>query len=151
MSPYEFRVCVQLIITYCNSLIFIFSDALAAVVFQQSGRYLNPSRASPLNAYSVHTSTDDSRSVMYAGKSVAVLVSSVLLDSSHLVTVPDRGLVQHYISGIFHNQEWERFCAFMCMVFGHPELTAQVSLDALSFSTKTEENCKFACTTRNPY
>lgn len=79
---------------------------------------------------------------MYTGKSVAILVSSVFSVVSHLITIPDRGLAQHYISGIFHSQEWERFCAFMCMVFGHPELTAQLSLDALTFSTKAVGKCE---------
>lgn len=79
---------------------------------------------------------------MYTGNSIAVLVSSVFSVVSHLVTTPDRGLAQHHLSGIFHSQEWERFCGFMCMVFGHPELTAQLSLDALSFSTKAVGKCK---------
>lgn len=32
-----------------------------------------------------------------------------------------------WISGIFHNQEWERFEAVMCLVFGEDILYAQIS------------------------
>lgn len=110
--------------------------ALKCLVFQRSGRYINPSRASPLDAYSVHTVVDGSRSVLYTGKSMAILISSVYTVASYLINTPERGLAQHFISGIFHSQEWERFCGFMCMVFGYPELTAQLSMDALSFSSK---------------
>lgn len=106
------------------------------LIFKRAGCYINPSRASPLDAYSVHTVADGSRSVLYTGKSMAILISSVFTVSSYLLNTPEKGLAQHFISGIFHSQEWERFCGFMCMVFGYPELTAQLSLDALSFSSK---------------
>lgn len=120
------------------------STAFAAVTFQKKSCYVNPSRASPLDVHSVNTSPDGSQSVLYAGNSLAVLVSSVCSFESYIFSTPSKGLMQHYVSGIFHSQEWERFCAFICMVFGHAELTGQLALDVLSFSTKTagaRESC----------
>ncbi|KAF9464022.1 hypothetical protein BDZ94DRAFT_1162755 [Collybia nuda] len=67
---------------------------------------------------------------------MAICVSCIYTTASFLSNAPERSIIQHYIAGIFHSQEWERFCSFLTMVFGKSELHAQLAADALSFSTK---------------
>ncbi|KAJ7111512.1 hypothetical protein C8R44DRAFT_632986 [Mycena epipterygia] len=44
--------------------------------------------------------------------------------------------MRKWLSGIFHNQEWERFESLMCLVFGETVLHAQISTKhAVSFQT----------------
>jgi len=64
----------------------------------------------------------------------AVNLSSVFITASNLLTPPQQGLHQKSISGIFHSQEWDHFCGFICMVFGKDELHAQLEKDSLLFS-----------------
>ena len=42
------------------------------------------------------------------------------------------------IRGYMHVQEWERFCAFFCMVFKETELQAQIYEDAISIGTRAK-------------
>ncbi|KAH6902997.1 hypothetical protein BKA70DRAFT_1374066 [Coprinopsis sp. MPI-PUGE-AT-0042] len=56
--------------------------------------------------------------------------------NSYLLSPPERGLRQKWLSGIFHSQEWERFVGFICTLFGHERLSAQLAKDAIQFSTR---------------
>lgn len=117
------------------------SSAFGAITFSSKGRFINPSRVSPLDVYTVNTHPDGSRSVLYANDTMAVCVSCIYTTASYLYSTPERGIIQHYIAGIFHSQEWEHFCSFLTMVFNKAELHAQVSGDAVSFSTKSAPKC----------
>lgn len=63
-------------------------------------------------------------------------ISSIFCKESHVLAPPDKGLVQKSITGLFHTQEWERTVGFMGTAFGHKTLRAQVSLDAMQFTTR---------------
>ncbi|KAJ7028866.1 hypothetical protein C8F04DRAFT_963544 [Mycena alexandri] len=76
---------------------------------------------------------------MYDNK-IAVCVSAVFCTESVVVTAAKIGgkseRLRKWVSGIFHNQEWERFEALMCLVFGRDILYAQINgKKAISFQS----------------
>lgn len=123
----------------CLSLIRIeFRSIFKALTFKSSGRFINPSRASPLEVYSTHTATDGSRAVIYAANTMAVMVTSIYTVGSCLHRSPTVGLAVHSVEGIPHQQEAQRLQAFIPMVFGYDMMNAQISKGAMSFVTKIE-------------
>ncbi|KAJ6609691.1 hypothetical protein B0H10DRAFT_2225707 [Mycena sp. CBHHK59/15] len=43
--------------------------------------------------------------------------------------------LRKWLSGVFHDQDWERFEASVCLAFGHKVLYGQISHKAISFQT----------------
>ena len=111
--------------------------AMKALKFSQQGRYINPSRVSPLVtvAIPIRLSTAE-RFHLYVGTEPAICVSPIFTVDDCLKKPSDIGLHHKYISGIFHCQEWERLCGFFCMVYHKDALNAQLYRNALSFTTK---------------
>ncbi|KAJ7114753.1 hypothetical protein C8R44DRAFT_880832 [Mycena epipterygia] len=71
---------------------------------------------------------------------IATCVSALFCSESKLVSPQKIGgksdRMRKWLSGIFHNQEWERFESLMCLVFGETVLRAQISTKhAVSFQT----------------
>ncbi|KAJ7605400.1 hypothetical protein DFH06DRAFT_1020279 [Mycena polygramma] len=71
---------------------------------------------------------------------VAVCVSALFCTESKLLSPTKIGgksdRTRKWVSGIFHNQEWERFVALICLVFGEHVMRAQLSSKkSLSFQT----------------
>jgi len=114
------------------------SNCVNAIHFDLSGRYVNPSRASPLDVSAYKVTSDGEHLHLHVKNQPAVNLSSVFVTASNLLTPPQRGLHQKSILGIFHSQEWDCFCGFICMVFGKDELHVQLEKDSLLFSTKSE-------------
>ncbi|KAJ7131531.1 hypothetical protein C8R43DRAFT_957028 [Mycena crocata] len=102
------------------------NNAFNAVLFVEAlGKYVNPSRSSPGKA-SVQLSSGVSASQR--------LNFNDRVAPRKIGTNSDR--LRKWISGVFHNQEWERFEAYMCLVFGEALMHAQLSPEkALSFQT----------------
>lgn len=83
---------------------------------------------------------DLARATLKVGNHSAICVSSVFLTSSTLLAEninPEAKVKQRGVSGILHKQEWERFCAFICMSFNCSELRGPLTDDAIFFSTKS--------------
>ena len=119
---------------------------MKALKFAKQGKYINPSRADPreIVVIPVRISTSE-RLHLYVGDQVAICVSPIFSVEDHLRDPSEVGLKQKYISGIFHSQEWERLCGFMCMAFQKEYLSAQLFKDALSFTTEPafQRNCMY--------
>ncbi|KAJ7673336.1 hypothetical protein DFH06DRAFT_1124056 [Mycena polygramma] len=96
------------------------SNSVGAVVFERSEpKFINPSRISPM-----HLSRQP-----VPGKSESKLLSPTKIGGKS-----DR--TRKWVSGIFHNQEWEHFVALICLVFGEHVMRAQLSSKkSLSFQT----------------
>ncbi|KAH6879351.1 hypothetical protein BKA70DRAFT_1447935 [Coprinopsis sp. MPI-PUGE-AT-0042] len=114
-----------------------FDLCLSAIQFVSFEAFINPSRASPLDVCCKQIIGAKPKYYLYTiDQKPAIFISTVFCDTSHLVDPPERGLVQKWMSGIFHTQEWEQFVGFMCMVFNHEHLAAQLNKDAIQFATK---------------
>jgi len=84
----------------------------------------------------VYTAHDNSKSILYAERRIAICLSPLLVIESHLLDPTDRGLHNKFIKGTLHQQEMQRFVGATCMVFGHgPVLHAQIDRDSMVFST----------------
>ena len=102
------------------------------ITMEKSGRFFNPSRASPLDL--VVRDSNRGRREAFIEKKPAVAISTGYCTDSNLV----KGKTNKSISILFHGQEWERYCCFLTMIFDSKEMYAQVYKSALSFSTLPE-------------
>ncbi|KAJ7664486.1 hypothetical protein DFH06DRAFT_1324037 [Mycena polygramma] len=117
------------------------SNSYGAVVLQRCApNYVNLSRVSPavLSRQSVPGSSATQR--IHVDNRVAICVSALFCTESKLVSPAKIGgkseRLRKWVSGIFHNQEWERFESLACLVFGERILRAQLtSKKALAFQT----------------
>ena len=99
----------------------------------KSGRFFNPSRASPMD-FIVRETFRGRRDAFVANKP-AVAIATGYCTESNLI----RGKHNNKsIAILFHGQEWERYCCFLTMIFNAKKLYAQVYKSALSFSTLPE-------------
>ena len=115
-----------------------------AITFIRSGIFVNPSRASPSSVKPQSSSSDSNRSTTYAIQAnafnnfnYAVFTSVLAVTSSNILDLEPQGMFRQ-ITGTLCTQEWERFCAFFCMVFKEQELHAQIYEDAISISTRAK-------------
>ena len=113
-----------------------------SIQFVQSGRFINPSRISPLSVNAKRTSLDGSRFRLKVDSNFAICVTSICVTECFLHRLPSTGLQQKQIRGIVHSQEWDRMVAFFCMTFNEKSLHAQLHLDAMTFSTKTQTDAE---------
>lgn len=108
--------------------------------------FMNPSRASP-NLVKINPVSESVRSVEYASQAGAygfnpyIVFTSVLLVTSSNLTSEPVGIFRQ-IGGLMCTQEWERFCAFFCMVFKVPELRAQILEGSVMISTRAKQRDK---------
>ncbi|KAJ2933907.1 hypothetical protein H1R20_g3130, partial [Candolleomyces eurysporus] len=110
--------------------------AFNAITFVEDANFVNPSRSSPENIDVIPQPGSTTRFHLSRNGHPIIGVSSIFLEQSHLLNATTSGVIQKYIRGIFHSQEWERFVAWICMAFGHRRLHAQLARDALQFSTR---------------
>ncbi|KAJ7171852.1 hypothetical protein C8R43DRAFT_1120224 [Mycena crocata] len=90
-----------------------------AITFTQLGVYLNPSKASPALVVIRPTSPGSTNLRINIGAKVAICVSVGMLIESYLTDATSGGgnRLRKYIALLLHNQCWERWEAFMCLVF----------------------------------
>jgi hypothetical protein len=116
---------------------------IKAITFTRGGIFVNPSRAAPSIVKSA-SSSDSARSTRYAIQANAshnflytIFTSVLAVNSSNLLEHDSQAMFRQ-ITGTLCTQEWERFCAFFCMVFKARELHAQIYEDAISISTRAK-------------
>ncbi|KAJ7029810.1 hypothetical protein C8F04DRAFT_1264537 [Mycena alexandri] len=116
-------------------------NCIGAMLFVDSKpNFINPSRVSPLNlSRQLSSGSSNTQRLLYDGK-IAICVSAVFCTDSVVVSPSKIGgkseRFRKWVSGIFHNQDWERFKSLMCLVFGEDILYAQISnKKAISFQT----------------
>ncbi|RDB26091.1 hypothetical protein Hypma_006901 [Hypsizygus marmoreus] len=112
-----------------------------------SGPFINPSRIAPfhLSTRPVYTKADARR--LYASGAPAICVSTIYSVKSYLLGSKPSGRPQKALTGIFHDQEWQRFEALVCLAFERNRLKAQYNEHALEFATRAqpiEENSNVA-------
>lgn len=105
---------------------------MAFISMAKTGRYFNPSRASPLDI--IVRETYGNRREVFIDKKPAVAVSTGYCTESNLI----RGRFNKSLTILFHGQEWERYCCFVSMIFNEKKLIAQLYKSALTFSTLPE-------------
>ncbi|KAF9032566.1 hypothetical protein BJ165DRAFT_1534980 [Panaeolus papilionaceus] len=112
------------------------NTVFSILTFTQSGRFINPSRLSPLEVQLRQVWINNILQYnVYHGDIPAIAMSSGYLWDSHITAPKPVGLSQKMASVILHKQEWERLVAFCCMIFNVNAIAAQVSQSALQFST----------------
>ena len=92
-----------------------------------------------INIY--YTTPDCKRSILQCNFKTAICLSPILSQECFLINPSTTGLRNKYISGFFHQLEWERFEAFACMVFNKKTMTAQINNHAVSFGTMGPSKC----------
>ncbi|KAJ7733482.1 hypothetical protein B0H16DRAFT_1468073 [Mycena metata] len=102
-------------------------NSIGALIFKESEpNFINPSRVSPLRL--------SSQSTTAASPTQRLMVESVLVEAAKISPKSER--MRKWVSGVFHNQEWERFESLMCLVFGEDLMYTQISpKKAVSFQT----------------
>jgi hypothetical protein len=121
----------------------MFSNAIGALLFQHAApNFINPSRIPPLRL-STQLSTGATPTIrLNVDNRIAVCVSYVFSTESCVLEpkkVGNTDRLRKWISGILHNQEWERLEALFGLVYGQHVLYAQLTpRNALSFQTMIE-------------
>ena len=106
--------------------------------------FVNPSRAPPV-CVKVGNSTDTQRSTAYAINANAqyshiytTFTSVLLITTANLSLNAESPSPYRGVNGLLCSQEWERFCAFFCMVFKQVDLAAQVYENAIAITTRAK-------------
>ncbi|KAJ7747474.1 hypothetical protein B0H16DRAFT_1461954 [Mycena metata] len=116
-------------------------NAIGAVMFVESGpSFINPSRVSPVRLSAEVSTGATATKRLKVDNKVAICVTPIFSSESILIEPKKIGTnvdcTHKWLSGIMHNQEWERFESTMCLVFGELVLYAQLlSKHALAFQT----------------
>ncbi|KAJ7615629.1 hypothetical protein DFH06DRAFT_1343597 [Mycena polygramma] len=116
------------------------SNSMGALTFDYAApNFINLSRVSPLELSSRVSAGSSQTSRLYFGDRVAICVSAVCSTESHVVSPKRVGtkseLQRKWLSGVFHDQDYERFESIVCLVFGERIMYGQVTDKALSFQT----------------
>jgi hypothetical protein len=117
----------------------IYRVVAPAILFVDAkGGFINPSRIDPARISIQFTTHDSSRYILLADGIVATCVSSVMSSESLLVYGRSIGkaLPRKWLTGLMHNQEYERFVALICMVFGAAVVYGQLSNGGVLFQSR---------------
>jgi hypothetical protein len=115
------------------------------ITFKNYGMFINPSRAAPASvkmAASEYSRSNVSYALLAGSQNsfgYAVFTSVIAIANSNIHDDNPTSTFRQ-ISGTLCTQEWQRFCAFFCMVFKEKELHAQIYDDAITFSTRAKPN-----------
>lgn len=113
---------------------------MGAMLFQSAEpNFINPSRVSPLDLSSRVSVGSSQTNRLHVGDRVAVCVSALCCTES-FISAPKRiggksERQRKWISGVFHDQDWERFEALMCLLFAEKVMYAQITDKAISLQT----------------
>ncbi len=113
--------------------------------------YINLSRATPLKLEVKPTGTTNGGNArLFHGKDYAICVSAICSAESFLVTPQKLGasgdFVRKSLTGIMHDQEWERFASLACLVFGQDIMYGQMTEKSIAFQSigsTTSRKCFF--------
>jgi hypothetical protein len=70
---------------------------------------------------------------LYSVFTSVLFITSAELSMDAESSSPFRG-----VQGILCTQEWQRFCAFFCMIFKQPQLSAQIYENAIAITTRAK-------------
>lgn len=109
----------------------------------ESGQYINPARISPerVSATAIKSAVDGSGGNFRLSKdgSPAICVTAGMCLDSRLIepvyTSGSDAMLHKYIAVIFHSQDWQRWEAFMCQLFGKPRMYANMADSALQIGS----------------
>ncbi|KAF8191706.1 hypothetical protein BJ912DRAFT_925123 [Pholiota molesta] len=112
--------------------------ALEAIIFTEDDNYVNPSRVSPLQLIGRSLGSFNQRfEVTVNHRDTALFLSPVMVVDSYLRSFnPKLQYSGHYLTGIYHSEEWARYGALLCMLAHQPLMKIQMWKDAVSFTTK---------------
>ncbi|KAJ7028254.1 hypothetical protein C8F04DRAFT_1237675 [Mycena alexandri] len=116
-------------------------NSIGALVFKEAEpNFINPSRVSPLRLSRQASPGSNPTYRLLVGTRIATCVSALFCSESVIVEAAKIGAkserMRKWVSGIFHNQEWERFEALMCLVFGEQTMYSQITpKKAVAFQT----------------
>ncbi|KAJ7019099.1 hypothetical protein C8F04DRAFT_1276683 [Mycena alexandri] len=116
-------------------------NCIGAMLFvEASPSFVNLSRVSPLRlSKQAAVGASATQRLLVDGK-IAICLSAVFCTESMIVSAGRIGTktdrTKKWISGIFHNQDWERFESVVCLVFGEDLMYTQINnKKAVSFQT----------------
>jgi len=107
---------------------------------EASPSFVNLSRVSPLRlSKQAAVGASATQRLLVDGK-IAICLSAVFCTESMIVSAGRIGTktdrTKKWISGIFHNQDWERFESVVCLVLGEDLMYTQINnKKAVSFQT----------------
>ncbi|KAJ2911814.1 hypothetical protein MD484_g8602, partial [Candolleomyces efflorescens] len=114
------------------------SLALAAIRFQESGNFVNPSRAQPQNLQLRDVPAKTPRFHLMRNYKPVICVACGLVLKANLETPLTHYMRQKQIHILFHGQEWERNVGWSWAVLGEETLLAPVFMDGMQMTTKTD-------------
>ncbi|KAJ7767247.1 hypothetical protein B0H16DRAFT_1521466 [Mycena metata] len=115
-------------------------NSVGAIVFQEAApNFVNISRISPLRLNTRISAGSSSTYRLHIDDRVAVCVSVICATESHLVAPKRIGVrserMRKWVSGVMHDQEWERFESVTCLLFHEQTMYTQITDKAISFQT----------------
>ncbi|KAJ7169024.1 hypothetical protein C8R46DRAFT_1218391 [Mycena filopes] len=116
-------------------------NSIGALLFKEAEpNFINPSRVSPMKLSRQASTGSSPTNRLLTGTKIAVCVSAMFCSESVVTEAakigPKSDRMRKWVSGIFHNQEWERFEALMCLVFGEEVMYSQITpKKAIAFQT----------------
>ncbi|KAJ7019254.1 hypothetical protein C8F04DRAFT_1197902 [Mycena alexandri] len=116
-------------------------NCIGAMLFvEASPSFINLSRVSPLRLSKQASAGASATQRLLVDGQIAVCLSAVFCTDSMVVSAGKIGVkserYRKWISGIFHNQDWERFESVVCLVFGEDLMYTQINnKKAVSFLT----------------
>ncbi|KAJ7631398.1 hypothetical protein DFH06DRAFT_1140640 [Mycena polygramma] len=115
-------------------------NSMGAMLFvRASPNFINPARISPLELGCKVSAGSVTTHRLYVGDRIAICVSAVCCMESHVVAPKRVGAkserMRKWFNGVFHDQDWERWEAILCLVFHERLMFGQFVDKAVSFQT----------------
>ncbi|KAJ7611888.1 hypothetical protein DFH06DRAFT_1345280 [Mycena polygramma] len=115
-------------------------NSMNAILFERAEpNFINPSRVNPLDLGSKVSAGSTTTHRLYVGDRIAICVSAVCCMESYLVAPKRVGArserMRKWFNAVFHDQDWERWEAILCLVFHEHVMYGQIVDKAVSFQT----------------
>ncbi|KAJ6520779.1 hypothetical protein DFH09DRAFT_226468 [Mycena vulgaris] len=125
----------------------IAANSMGAMMFKESEpNFINPSRVSPLRLSTQGSAGSSTTQRLHVNGRIAVCVTPVCVTESHVVMPRKIGAKsdrrRKWISGVAHDQDWERMESLFCLLFHETIMYGQISDKALSFQTMISPESK---------
>ncbi|KAJ7715113.1 hypothetical protein B0H16DRAFT_1742202 [Mycena metata] len=114
-------------------------NCIGAMLFVEAApAFVNLSRVSPLRLSKQASAGASATQRLLVDGQIAICLSAIFCTDSMVVSAGKIGArserFRKWISGIFHNQDWERFESVVCLVFGEDSMYTQINNNkAVSF------------------
>lgn len=111
-------------------------SCINVIEFRSHGRYMNPSRVSPLDYLIKHVPGTFEKYQLYGLDRKHVICLAAVRSRESNLTAPNQRTGRKSISGVHHGQEYERYAGFMCTSFDQEELDCSIFQEAIQYSTR---------------